>query len=70
MGTETDRGTDGEIAGLLAACARQDRDAFQRLYARTAPQLLACLIRILRQRALAEDALQDVFVQVWKRAGQ
>ena len=70
MGTETDRSTDGEVAGLLAACARQDRDAFQRLYASTAPQLLACLIGILRQRALAEDALQDVFVQVWKRAGQ
>ena len=27
-------------------------------------------MRILRQRALAEDALQDVFVQVWNRAGQ
>jgi RNA polymerase sigma-70 factor (ECF subfamily) len=70
MGTETDRSTDGEVAALLDACAHQDRDAFQRLYAQTAPQLLACLIRILRQRALAEDALQDVFVQVWKRAGQ
>lgn len=70
MGTETGRSTDGEVAGLLAACARQDRDAFQRLYAQTAPQLLACLIRILRHRPLAEDALQDVFVQVWKRAGQ
>jgi RNA polymerase sigma-70 factor (ECF subfamily) len=70
MGVQTDRSTDGEVAGLLAACARQDRDAFRRLYAQTAPQLLACLIGILRQRALAEDALQDVFVQVWKRAAQ
>lgn len=70
MGTETGRSTDGEVAGLLAACARQDRDAFQRLYAQTAPQLLACLVGILRHRPLAEDALQDVFVQVWKRAGQ
>lgn len=58
------------MAGLLAACARQDRQAFQRLYERTAPQLLACLLRILRNRATAEDALQDVFVQVWGRAGQ
>jgi len=58
------------VAGLLAACARQDRQAFQRLYERTAPQLLACLLRILRNRATAEDALQDVFVQVWGRAGQ
>ena len=70
MAAETERAAESEVAGLLAACARQDRQAFQRLYERTAPQLLACLIRILRSRALAEDALQDVFVQVWGRAGQ
>jgi len=70
MASDTERAAEGEVAGLLAACARQDRQAFQRLYERTAPQLLACLIRILRNRALAEDALQDVFVQVWGRAGQ
>lgn len=64
------RATDNEIAGLLAACSRQDRQAFQRLYERTAPQLLACLIRMLRSRALAEDALQDAFVQVWSQAGR
>jgi RNA polymerase sigma-70 factor (ECF subfamily) len=70
MATNTERTAESEVAGLLAACARQDRQAFQRLYDCTAPQLLACLIRILRNRALAEDALQDVFVQVWGRAGQ
>jgi RNA polymerase sigma-70 factor, ECF subfamily len=62
--------SDSELAALLAACAQHDRKAFQRLYDCTAPQLLASLVRILRQRALAEDALQDVFVQVWNRAGQ
>jgi RNA polymerase sigma-70 factor (ECF subfamily) len=70
MAADTGRAEDGEVAELLAACARQDRQAFQRLYERTASQLLACLIRVLRNRALAEDALQDVFVQVWGRAGQ
>jgi RNA polymerase sigma-70 factor (ECF subfamily) len=70
MAAETARADDSEVAGLLAACAHQDRQAFQRLYERTAPQLLACLLRILRNRATAEDALQDVFVQVWGRAGQ
>lgn len=70
MAVETERAADGEIARLLAACARQDRQAFQRLYERTASQLLACLIRMLRSRPLAEDALQDAFVQVWARAGQ
>jgi RNA polymerase sigma-70 factor, ECF subfamily len=70
MAAETARADDSEVAGLLAACARQDRQAFQRLYESAAPQLLACLVRILRNRATAEDALQDVFVQVWGRAGQ
>ena len=62
--------SESEIAGLLAACARQDRPAFQRLYELTSPQLLGSLLRILRSRALAEDALQEVFVQVWRRAGE
>lgn len=62
--------TEPEVARLLADCAREDRRAFQRLYELTSPQLLACLIRMLRNRALAEDALQDVFVQVWRRAAQ
>jgi RNA polymerase sigma-70 factor (ECF subfamily) len=70
MAASTGVDTEPEIARLLAACARQDRQAFQRLYECTAPQLLGCLIRILRNRALAEDALQDVFVQIWGRAGQ
>jgi len=62
--------SEPEIVGLLSACARQDRAAFQRLYECSAPRLLACLMRILRDRALAEDALQDVFVQIWGRAAQ
>jgi len=68
MSAEATRAADSEVARLIAACARQDRPAFQRLYERTAPQLLACLIRMLRSRALAEDALQEAFVQVWARA--
>jgi RNA polymerase sigma-70 factor (ECF subfamily) len=70
MATTAGHGAESEIAGYLARCARQDRQAFQRLYDSTAPQLLGCLLRILRNRPMAEDALQDVFVQVWNRAGQ
>jgi RNA polymerase sigma-70 factor, ECF subfamily len=70
MAASAETSTNDEVSELLARCARRDRAAFQRLYDRTAPRLLACLLRILRQRALAEDALQDVFVQVWNRAGQ
>lgn len=62
--------TEPEVSRLLVACARQDRNAFQRLYELTSPRLLASLIGLLSNRAAAEDALQDVYVQVWRRAAQ
>lgn len=58
-----------EYAELLAAIALDDREAFARLYERAAPHLFGVLLRILREEALAEEALQDVFVKVWQRAG-
>ena len=65
------REPDGaELEALLARCAAGDRSALETLYARVAPLLLAILVRVLRRRDLAEDALQDVFVSVWQRARQ
>ena len=59
-----------ELEALLARCAEGDRSALETLYARVAPILLAVLMRMLRRRDAAEDALQDVFVSVWQRARQ
>jgi RNA polymerase sigma-70 factor (ECF subfamily) len=59
-----------ELADLLVRCARGEHGALAALYQATAPRVLGCLLRILRRRALAEEALQDVFVQVWQRAAQ
>ena len=59
-----------ELEALLARCAAGDRAALEILYTRVAPLLLAVLVRMLRRRDLAEDALQDVFVSVWQRARQ
>lgn len=61
---------DEELAALMMRCARRDGAALADLYRRTSPMLLGCLMRLLRRRALAEEALQDVFVAVWQRAGQ
>jgi RNA polymerase sigma factor (sigma-70 family) len=58
------------LEDLLAACARQDARALAELYRQTAPQVLACVMQILRRRALAEEVLQDVYLQVWQRAAQ
>jgi RNA polymerase sigma-70 factor (ECF subfamily) len=59
-----------QLAELLARCAAQDRRALDELYRLAAPTVLACLMKILRRRALAEEALQDVFVSVWQKAEQ
>jgi len=59
-----------ELEALLSRCAAGDRSALETLYARVAPILLAVLLRMLRRRDAAEDALQDVFVSVWQRARQ
>jgi len=55
---------------LLERCARADERALHELYELVAPLLFATLTRILRRRALAEEALQDVFVSIWQRASQ
>lgn len=55
---------------LLAAVARGDREAFATLYRTTSDLMLAICLRMLRDRAEAEDVLQDVFVSVWHKAPQ
>ena len=63
---EAGRPEDGE---LLSAIARGDRQAYRALYERYAPILLGLLSRILGDRGEAEDVLQEVFLQIWKKAG-
>ena len=58
-----------ELAGLLARAGMGDRACFAQLYERTSGHLLAVVLRIQRNRALAEDLLQEVYVSVWKAAG-
>ena len=55
---------------LLGRCAQRDERALQELYQLISGQLLGVLMRILRRRAIAEEALQDVMVKVWERADQ
>src|ERR1700712_405406 len=67
---DTGNPLDEQLQGLLDRCAAADADALERLYELASPLLFACLTRMLRRRALAEEALQDVFVSIWQRAGQ
>jgi len=57
-----------ELSQLLARCGLGDRAAFARLYEATSAHLFGVLLRIQRDRASAEDLLQEVYVSVWKAA--
>jgi RNA polymerase sigma-70 factor (ECF subfamily) len=59
-----------QLEALLHRCARQDPKALEELYKSLSPLLLAILLRMLRSRDVAEDALQEVFVRLWLRAGK
>ncbi|MGO9991838.1 MAG: sigma-70 family RNA polymerase sigma factor [Steroidobacteraceae bacterium] len=61
---------DEQLERLLNRCAAEDSQALQHLYAHVSPLLFAVITRILRRRALAEEALQDVFISIWQQAGQ
>lgn len=58
------------VDDLLIRCAAQDRAAFGDLYRQTSSKLMGVLLRILGNRAEAEEALQEVFTRVWLRAGR
>ena len=62
----TERSLD--LSRLLARAGVGDRAAFATLYERTSSHLFAVVLRINRDRAQAEDILQEVYVNVWRAA--
>ncbi|BAU90260.1 ECF subfamily RNA polymerase sigma-24 subunit [Methylorubrum populi] len=57
---------DADLARLIRSVAEGDRTALRALYTATAPKLLGIILRIVQDRG---DALQEVFVRIWQRAG-
>lgn len=60
--------TEDHIGHLLCKVADHDRAAFRQLYLATSDALFGVLMRMLRNRAYADDGLQEVFTRVWLRA--
>ena len=54
---------------LLKAIAGKEEKALSQLYDRYRVVLFGLLVRILNNREEAEDVLQELFLQVWHRAG-
>ncbi|HEY3027393.1 MAG TPA: sigma-70 family RNA polymerase sigma factor [Pyrinomonadaceae bacterium] len=63
--TEPAQSSDNE---LLRAVARGDESALAGIYDRYRLILFGLIVRILHSREEAEDVLQEVFLQVWRRA--
>jgi RNA polymerase sigma-70 factor, ECF subfamily len=58
------------LEALLSQVALGNREAFEALYRGTSGQLFGICLRVLSERSEAEDALQDVFTAVWRKAAQ
>lgn len=58
------------LAQLISKTAMGDRSAFATLYSMTSAKLFGVTLRLLQNRGDAEEALQEVYVKIWQRAGQ
>jgi len=61
--------TEREDAELLLRVASRDPEAFTDLMRRYQDRLFGLICRHVRDRNLAEDLCQEVFIRVWKYAG-
>src|SRR5438093_13573806 len=62
--------TSVEITWLLAAVAKGDAVAFERLYGATCANLYGVVLRILRRHDLAADVMEQAYLQIRRDAGQ
>ncbi len=62
--------TPAELVWLIAAVAKGDEVAFERLYAATRAKLYGVVLRILRRQDLAEEVIQESYIKIWSNAGQ
>ncbi len=55
---------------LVALAARSEQSALAELYDRFGRPAYGLALRILRDEALAEDAVQEAFLALWRTAGR
>src|SRR2546423_13337110 len=61
--------TPAELVWLMAAVAKGDQAAFERLSAATRAKLYGVVLRILRRTDLADEVVQETYLKIWHNAG-
>lgn len=57
-----------DIEALIAKVSLGDRSAFSALYDATSGKLFSICLSVLKNRAEAEEVLQDVYLRIWHKA--
>lgn len=57
-----------DLSHLIRATASGDRGAFKTLYGRSASKLLPIVLRIVKDREIAEDVVQEAYLRIWRGA--
>ncbi|MEL6265695.1 MAG: sigma-70 family RNA polymerase sigma factor [Pseudomonadota bacterium] len=58
------------MAALLARSGTGDRRAFARLYALAGTRMISVVRGVVRDRAMAEEVVQETWIAIWRRAAQ
>jgi RNA polymerase sigma factor (sigma-70 family) len=61
--------TQARLVTLLTAVAAGDQAALRQLYTLTSAKLFGVCLRAAQDRSGAEEALQDAYVKIWRKAG-
>jgi len=69
-GAQSEVLTPADLVELIAAVAKGDDAAFDRLYAATRAKLYGVVLRILRRTDLADEVMQDTYLRIWRSAGE
>jgi RNA polymerase sigma factor (sigma-70 family) len=64
----TDRATEAQVAAAITRCASGDRAALRVVYDIEAQRMVGVARRMLRRQDLAEEAVQDAFMRLWRSA--
>lgn len=59
-----------DLGGLLRGCARGDESAFAAFYDATSSRAWGLALRVVRNRAHAEEVLQEAYLRTWRQSSR